>query len=305
MSDNKTNNDGKPFPTIDELFSEIEATAPKPVSLHPDETFQLDNKVKPTIVEPATIQPAVSASPIIAPPPLAPPVAPHVTPQTNSAAPLSPPAHSAPSGQSEHVNMRTQNDFFNAQRHSRMVKRFKILFPIIAGIILFALIGIGLFYRQLPDNVSVNSAAISDGNLVMESPNLDGFDDDNRPYSVKADRAIQSLENPDVINLEGIHAQLPLDDKNFAKIDANNGIYNNKAKTLRLTNDIELNSTNGFVVKLKEADIDIQSGKLISNAPVFVDSPTGAISADSLEIMDNGKRIIFKDNVKLTIQPAN
>jgi lipopolysaccharide export system protein LptC len=206
---------------------------------------------------------------------------------------------------SEPVNMRTASDFTKAHKHSRWVKRFKLLLPLVAAVIVVGLIAFGLFYRQLPDNVSVDSAAISDGNLVMDSPNLDGFDDKDRPYSVKAKRAIQDLKNTDVIKLEGIQADLPIDDKNFAKVNAAKGIYDNKAQTLKLSEEIILNSSNGYVITLQEADIDVQKGTLISNAPISVESPNGNITAEALEIKDNGKRIVFKNKVKLIFQLPN
>ena len=71
---------------------------------------------------------------------------------------------------------------------------------------------------------------------------------------------------------------------------------------MKLSKEIILNSTNGYLITLQEADIDVQKGILISNSPVSVKSPNGNISAQALEISENGKRIVFKNKVKLVFQ---
>ncbi len=42
---------------------------------------------------------------------------------------------------------------------------------------------------------------------------------------MKAQRALQDIANPDIITLQTIHAEMPVNDTLIATVDATNGIY--------------------------------------------------------------------------------
>jgi hypothetical protein len=49
---------------------------------------------------------------------------------------------------------------------------------------------------------------------------------------------------------------------------------------------------------MQKANVNLDDKSLVSDSPVHVDMATGTVEADSLEIMDNGKRSLFKGRVK-------
>ena len=214
-----------------------------------------------------------------------------------------------PVSPAKNANMRNQRDFERARRHSRLVSVSKLLLPLLAGsmVVVFAL-SVIISYSPVAD-VKVESAGLRDGKLVMESPTMAGFDKKNRPYDVKAEQAIQDLTNPDIVELIKIDAKLPMDATSFANVDAKSGTYDTKGETLKLHDDIVIKGARGMDIYLKDADIDMKSGSMISNNPVKVLSKDANISADSVKVEDNGKRIVFQNRVKMTItrpvKPAN
>lgn len=225
-------------------------------------------------------------------------------PQHVYAAPQGAPTQPVPIPQAaspERANQRSDKDFARANRHSRLVSILKLALPAAACLMLFIFISSALLsYVPLAD-VSVDSAGLKDGKLVMERPKMDGFDKNNRPYKVKAEQAIQDLTNPDVVELLAIDARLPMDATSFADVDAKSGTYNSVKETLLLHDKVTIKGARGMDIFLEDADIDIKTGSMKSQKPVKVISHDTNITADSVEVGQNGKRILFKDRVKMTI----
>ena len=206
------------------------------------------------------------------------------------------------SSASSPANMRDGADFSRAKRHSILVKLLKVVLPISAAtlVIFFAASSI-LSYVPISD-VSVEKVGLNDGKLVMNKPKLSGFDKKNRPYDVKAATAIQDLKKPGLIELKTIDANLPLDATSFARVNAENGTYDSTNEKMVLRNNVTIKGARGMNISMQEALIDMKSGSMVSDKPVIVESGETDISANTLRVEDNGKRIIFKDNVKMIIK---
>jgi len=194
-------------------------------------------------------------------------------------------------------------DFENAARHSRRVVVLKKLLPL-TGIIIIALILAALLLRpKLPVNITIGSAGIEDGKLVMQNPKLNGFDPQNRPFSVEAVRALQSVEDPTQVELDQIKAKLPMEDGVWANIVAGNGSFDVTEKKLELGGGINIVTTNGMTMKLSDAYLDLKAGTMVTDREITFTSDNATISSQSMEIFENGDRIIFDTNVRLIIQP--
>lgn len=223
----------------------------------------------------------------------------------NSTAPVSVPqaAHKAEhGGQSLHANKRNQQDFLRAQRHSRTVALLKKSLPVIAVTIVVSFTFSALIsYSPSLDGVS-GEIGFEGGKLVMKEPQMAGFDKNDRAFDVKAFKAIQDLTTPGTVELEKIEAKLPVGVNAFADVDADAGTYDSENQKLNLRENVTVRGANGMNIALQEADIDIKTGVMVSEKPVSVLSDDADISADSVKVSENGKRIIFKNRVKMTIK---
>lgn len=200
---------------------------------------------------------------------------------------------------------RQLGDFERADKHSRRVGRLKYLLPI-AGMVIISLIIATLVLRQkVPADITIGSAGIEDGKLIMSNPKLNGFDPKKRAYSVEAERAIQSVEDPTHVEMEKIKAKLPMENGLFANVIAGNGSYDATEKKLELGGGINIVTTDGMKMKLTDAYVDLRAGTMNTHRQIEFTSDNASISAQSMEIFENGDRIIFDTNVKLIIQPAD
>ena len=202
------------------------------------------------------------------------------------------------------ANQRSDTHFKQAQRHSSLVGMLKKALPVVAlGLVVWFVV-MGLLNNKSVGNIEVESTGISNGMLVMEAPKMSGFNRDNRRYDLSASRAKQDLKSPNIINMENLRATVPMQADVFADIKATVGVYNSDKEWLSLDQDIEINSQDGTRILLNSAEIDLSKGRLVSNNPVSVSTPNSSISADQVDVIDNGSVIIFKQNVRMTIQPS-
>ena len=195
--------------------------------------------------------------------------------------------------------------FRAARRHSRQVRTLRIAIPaavvavIIGGFAFSAVIKPLRALSKLP--VDLGSVVVSGTKIMMQQPRIAGFTRDNRRYDVTAQAAGQDVTKPDLVELQGIHATMEMQDNAVFDTTAQNGIYNSKSEQLTLTNHIVVTSTNGYEALLSEALLDVRGNKIISEKPVYVKTSTATVNANRLEVIDGGDVIRFERGVTVEL----
>lgn len=191
--------------------------------------------------------------------------------------------------------------FHAAQRHSVRVRVLKTALPV-AAVIVATVFSWYTFLAtpNTPIKVEVNNGGES-GKLVMTSPHLNGYTKDNRPYSMTAAKATQDAKNSGAISLEGISAELPVGEKGTAKVEATSGVYDNANGRLQLDKDFTVTTDDGLRAVMHSADVNLKSGQITTDKPVDIRSGSTHILADSMQVKDNGKVLIFENKVRMTV----
>lgn len=199
---------------------------------------------------------------------------------------------------------RVRSDAFSrAQRHSRNVRRLKFALPSIAVILAVGFAAFSVMSTPPSGPIAKQTAEVAEGELVMANPKLEGFTKDGQRYSMNAGRAVQDFEQQGVVTLHGIDANMPIDKDKWARVQTESGVFDRNANTLDVTTDITVTTSDGMVANLKSAFLDINNGNLKTSDPVDIQANGSKISAGSMSILDNGKRVIFESNVRLDIDP--
>ncbi|EBV3599816.1 LPS export ABC transporter periplasmic protein LptC [Escherichia coli] len=198
----------------------------------------------------------------------------------------------------------TSAAFAQARRHSQRVRILKIAFP--AAAIVLALGFVAVSYLRSPVQVSINTSDSSyvDGKLVMAQPQLEGVTNTNRPFQMTADRAVQDMQSPGVIELNAISARLPLDEKEWVSIDAPQGTYDRDRNTLNMTSPFRIQTTNGLAATLNSAFVDMGSSTMKTSDPVDITLNGSRLQAESMSVLEKGKLFVFDKKVRLVIEPA-
>jgi lipopolysaccharide export system protein LptC len=194
--------------------------------------------------------------------------------------------------------------FRAANRHSRRVRllRWAIPLSILAmfGMIIFATWFNPLrMLAKLP--IDPGKLLISGTKITMEAPKLAGFTRDARPYEFTARAAAQDLTKPDVLELKDIRAKIEMQDKALVEMTAANGTYDTKLDRMTLSDDIRLSSSSGYSGRLSEAVVDVRKGDIVSEHRVEVIMLNGTLTANRLEVVDNGEVIRFDGGVSMNM----
>ena len=198
---------------------------------------------------------------------------------------------------------RDVGDFNRALRHSNRVRILRVAFPLIGVFILSLVIGAYFWSQSFLPQVTIAATEIRNDKMVMKNPALNGVDEKNRPYNLKASEAITNPKQPKQVELMQIDATVPMDEGVFAKILAGNGFYDADAKTLKLGGEVDVKTDNGMTLRLQDADVDMGLGTLVTQNPVSITTEQAIISSEKMSVANNGEVVVFENRVRMTIYP--
>lgn len=192
-----------------------------------------------------------------------------------------------------------------AARHTRHVRLLKFGLPTLAILSVagfFIIMAINRGGDGLPA-LTLSGINLDTREITMDKPHISGFDGTKQSYEVNAAKAVQALGNPKVVNLETIDANFAVAEDVRAHLIAKSGIYDANTQKLQLDGGIDITTTNGYTGRLDHADIEIEKGTVFSDTGVDLAGKEGRITADQIQVLDHGKHIFFRGNVKVHFTP--
>jgi lipopolysaccharide export system protein LptC len=204
------------------------------------------------------------------------------------------------------TRVRDERLYARAYSHSRWVRRLKFILPAVA---LAAVVGFFLTMRVVTGTgeavISTAGINVAKKSLEMKAPHISGFTGTQQSYELKALRAVQDLDNPKIVRLEKIDGHFGIGKGQTATISATNGVYDGTQNLLRLSDGIQLATTDGYKAAFSDAEIDIGKGHLATQKPIRIEATIGSIKANALTVEDNGKHVVFSGGVSVSFIPPD
>lgn len=173
---------------------------------------------------------------------------------------------------------------------------------VLAVLIAVFLFYAGVFESEVPDK-PVEKADVSGEAVNVGDLKFTGFDKKNQAYTISAASAEQDETEPNIVHLTRVEAELKVAKSgDVIFVHADTGRYDTDAETVLLSDNVRLKSTSGFSAKLEVADVHLKAGRVRSDRPVAVTMPNGTIEANGVDIFERGKRIVFKNRIRLEYQ---
>ncbi|WP_176086643.1 LPS export ABC transporter periplasmic protein LptC [Martelella sp. HB161492] len=191
-----------------------------------------------------------------------------------------------------------------AARHSRRVRYLKFLLPLLALVISLGLIGFTVIRAMVPEQLSLDSATVENGMIVMTNPGISGRNSDGVQYTLSAERALQPIDDQNKVILEKIKAAVPIDSATTARVAAQSAIYDRLNDRLTIEEPFTLRLSNGLTAEFNSAFIDIKAGELKSDKPVSITASQATLVAQNVNITDNGRSIEFGGGVHVVLKPS-
>lgn len=177
------------------------------------------------------------------------------------------------------------------RRYSRFVGVMKVFLPL-AAICLIIMIAVWPVLNE-QEQPMVTALEKQPDVLQVTAPVLIGTDDENRPYSIVADRANQGPEGPHIVELSRPEGEIATGDGSRISVNADAGRFNRESKQLHLMGDVRLSRDDGHRFATDEAFVDMDSQSAWGDQPVQGDGPMGRIQSEGFRIEDNGATVIF------------
>lgn len=202
--------------------------------------------------------------------------------------------------------LRGDEVYVDARRHSGLVRWLKIILPATAGACIVAfVVAIKMVTGDIADLFSLAGVTMDTKSLIMEKPHLSGFKGTEHSYEVVAERAVQDLANPKIVRLEEIKAEFGLTAEVKVNLTATAGIFDGDQEKLQLTDGITVSSTNGYEARLDKAHVDFRTKQMTSDGMIEISATDGLVRAHTLEVGEDGKKILFGGGVSVTYMPPD
>ena len=195
--------------------------------------------------------------------------------------------------------------FARARRRSSRVRLLRRAI-LVGGVGALAVLAVVVFFNPLATKLGpLNFSALSvDGTkIVMERPKLAGFRSDGQPYVLTAERALQDVKHPTVVQLEKVDGEIGMAGGQTTHMSADAGVYDNVSERMELSKNVRIRNGR-FTVLLRTARFDFKSGIYGSDDPVEVQAGDGTtIFADRASALNHGQELTFEGHVKTNIVP--
>lgn len=190
-------------------------------------------------------------------------------------------------------------------RYSRFVRIMKVMLPIVA----VSLIVLVVLYSAIGGDR--NNIAITMGNVgevdkdrQLVHPKLSGTDGRGQPFTVTADGATQAPGKARRMVFDNVVADVTMQDKSWVQVDAKVGLLDGEAKTLDLSESINIFSDRGYECHTTTARYDFGLGLLKGENPISCQGPMGLISAKKFEGLREPGIMRFTGGVSTTYFPT-
>lgn len=208
-----------------------------------------------------------------------------------------------PPGRLQSLSVRREGKI--GRGYTVFVKSMRILLPLVA----VALVGLVITWPDMEKRVEPmkREELLPDtANMQNEllQPKFESVDQKNQPYTVTADLATQSRDNPDIINLDKPAGSLTMSDGGIVAMQAETGIYQQRDEKLFLKGTVKLMNDTGYTLESDEMRVNLQTSEAFSDKDVHVQGPDGTIEAAGLEGNSEKGLLIFKGPAKMILNEA-
>lgn len=159
--------------------------------------------------------------------------------------------------------------------HDFLIRNLKILLPILIGLLTAYLVLAPLTKgREVSFLLDKNKVDVAQERMRVQGARYQGQDDKGRPFALSAQTAVQvSSKDPNVV-IDGIAAQMTLDD-GPASFEAPRARYNIDTQKVLLQGPVRFASADGYRLGAGLSLIDLKAQTLITDQPSVLIAPDG------------------------------
>jgi lipopolysaccharide export system protein LptC len=193
--------------------------------------------------------------------------------------------------------------FAKARRRSAWVRFLRVAISIGGPGAVAAMVGIAVFnpFSTRLGSLGFSALSVEGTKVIMDRPKLAGFRNDGHPYLLTAERALQDIKQPTLVELQKVDGEIGMAAGEATHLTADAGVYDSAGEHMELSKNVRIKNGR-FDVSLQSANFDFKSGTYGSDEPVEVHVGDGTtIFADRAAARNNGQELTFEGHVKTRI----
>jgi lipopolysaccharide export system protein LptC len=197
-----------------------------------------------------------------------------------------------------------EHAFAKAKRRSGRVRLLRLAI-LVGGLGAVAAMVVAFFnpFATKLGSLGFNALSVEGTKIVMERPKLAGFRSDGQPYLLTAERALQDIKQPTMVQLQKVDGEIGTAGGEATHLSADAGVYDNLAEHMELSRNVRIKNGR-FTVLLRTARFDFKSGVYGSDDPVEVQGGDGTtIFADRASALNHGQELTFEGHVRTNMVP--
>jgi lipopolysaccharide export system protein LptC len=184
--------------------------------------------------------------------------------------------------------------------YSRMIRWMRLALPL-AALAIAAVVFTWTGPREALLTLEAAKIEKTVGKNELLSPRFENIDNENRPYTLTAKRAVQDENDEKLVILENPKADMKLENGHWVAIEAAQGAFQEGERKLLLRGDVRLFRDGGYQLETPELHIDIKNSSAVSDKDVHAEGPEGTLEAKGLEGRNADGILIFKGPAKLVL----
>jgi lipopolysaccharide export system protein LptC len=187
----------------------------------------------------------------------------------------------------------------------RTIRALKVSLTALAAI-LIALLALWPQLRTSTDRLRIAFAdlGVTGDDLSMINARYVGTDSNNRPFSITADAARQSVPGKGKLQLESPQADIHLQDGSWVMVTADKGDYNPDDRMLNVAGAVRLFHDSGYEFLSREANIDLEQSVVWGSQRITGQGPFVEIEGEGFRFSKGGKTLVLTGKSRLKIYPG-
>ena len=185
--------------------------------------------------------------------------------------------------------------------HDGLIKLLKIVLPAAVGVLLAYLLLSPLSKnREISFLLDKNKVDVAGERLKVQSAQYRGLDNQGRPFTIDADKALQATSRDPVVDIDGMAASILLAD-GPARIAAPRGRYDMDAQKVDVLGPILITAADGYRLQTRDVELDLNKHSLASDKGVAGQMPLGRFSADEMQADLPSRKVVLTGRARLHI----
>jgi lipopolysaccharide export system protein LptC len=185
-----------------------------------------------------------------------------------------------------------------ARRHSVLVRALRVLLPAGAAGALMLFVA-SSFIGSGGDEPEIGTVSLQGTTLVMNRPRLTGYDQERRPFELTAAAARQAIADPRRIVLDRVQARTELAANGWARVTADEGLYDSEREVVTGTGNVHVTSSFGYEVLMERATTFLRENRLVTDKAVELRYGENRLFAEKMTATEGGAVVVFEGRVRL------